>query len=288
MSTLINLDSKVNAMHPTYAKKLGFVIWKINVKAQKIDGTILKNFGIVIAAFSVDNRAKKICFFEKTFLLDNISMNVALGMFFFILSNADVYFTNWRLYWRFYTVTKALQTTHCVEFINQKEFAIAALGENDKVFVVHMVSLAIGSKISIHPSWAAQLTSLIADEAPVAVPTEYSNFADLFSSKSAAELSKHTKINNHPIKLIYGQQPAYEPIYNIRPVELETLKTYIKTNLAIGVIRPFKSPTRAFILFIQKFNGNLQLCVNYQCFNNLTIRNQYPFPLIGKLLDYLS
>lgn len=31
-----------------------------------------------------------------------------------------------------------------------------------------------------------------------------------------------------------GKQPLYGPIYSLKLVELETLKTYIKTNLARG------------------------------------------------------
>lgn len=98
VSAPINLGSKVNAMHPAYIKKLDFIIWKTDVGAQKIDSTTLKTFKVVIAAFSIYNRAKKFCFFEKTFLLADISIDMALKPFFFTLSNANIYFTNWRLY----------------------------------------------------------------------------------------------------------------------------------------------------------------------------------------------
>lgn len=81
-------------MHPAYAKKLGLVVRKTDVGAQKIDGTTLETFGMVIAAFSVHDRAEKVRFFEETFLLVEISMDVALGMPFLNLSNADVHFTH--------------------------------------------------------------------------------------------------------------------------------------------------------------------------------------------------
>lgn len=63
------------------------------MEAQKIDGTTLKSFGIVIAAFSVNNKAEKVRFFEETFLLADISMDMALEMSFLTLSNANIYFT---------------------------------------------------------------------------------------------------------------------------------------------------------------------------------------------------
>ena len=69
---------------------------------------------------------------------------------------------------------------------------------------------------------------------------------------------------------------------------METLKTYIKTNLANGFIRPSKSPAGAPILFDRKPDGSLRLCVDYRGLNNLTIKNRYPLPLIGESLDRLG
>lgn len=46
------------------------------------------------------------------------------------------------------------------------------------------------------------MSLLIIDEASVIIPAEYSDFANMFSSESAAELPKYIEINNHPIELI--------------------------------------------------------------------------------------
>lgn len=96
--------------------------------------------------------------------------------------------------------------------------------------------------MSIYPFWTAQLASLIADKAFIAIFIEYPNFAYMFSSESDAKLPKYTTINDHLIKLINSQQLPYKPIYNLRLVELETLKTYSETNLANNFICLFKSP----------------------------------------------
>ena len=48
---LINLGSKVNAMPPVYAKQLGLQVQKTDIEAQKIDSSLLRIFGIVIAGF---------------------------------------------------------------------------------------------------------------------------------------------------------------------------------------------------------------------------------------------
>ena len=71
-------------------------------------------------------------------------------------------------------------------------------------------------------------------------------------------------------------------------MELKTLKTYIKSHLKIGFIQPSKSPAGASILFDKKLDGSFCLCVDYRGLNNLTIKNQYPLPLISESLDWLS
>ena len=117
---------------------------------------------------------------------------------------------------------------------------------------------------------------------------KYSDYSNVFLAENAAELPENTGIIEHAIELEEGKQLPLSPIYSLRPVELETLKTYIKTNLANGFIQPSKSPARAFILFDRKPDRNLRLYVDYRGHNNITIKNQYPLPLIGILLDRLG
>ena len=120
------------------------------------------------------------------------------------------------------------------------------------------------------------------------MPTEYSDFADVFLEKSANILSKRTGAKKHIIELEEGKQPSYRPIYSLGPVELKTFKTYIKTNLGNGFIQASKLPAGAPILFVRKPDDSLCLCVNYRGLNNLIIKNWYPLLLIGKFLDQLG
>ena len=48
---LINSGSKIKAITPAYAKQLGFQVRKADVQAQKIDGSLLRTFGMVITGF---------------------------------------------------------------------------------------------------------------------------------------------------------------------------------------------------------------------------------------------
>ena len=123
----------------------------------------------------------------------------------------------------------------------------------------------------IYLAWETQIASLLVEK--ITVPAEYSNFADVFSKELAEVLPERTGINKHAIELEDSKQPPYRPIYNLSMVELETLKTYIKTNLANGFIRPSKSHAGAPILFVCKPNGSLWLCIDYQSLNNLIIKS---------------
>ena len=179
-------------------------------------------------------------------------MEVILEMSFLIFNNVNIQFAEKELIWRSYITEQALTTICWVELIEKKEFAKTALNENVKAFVIYMAFFIL--KMSIHPAQEAQTDFFIAKK--VNVPAEYLDFANVFSKKSAEMLPKRTKINKHAIKLKDGKQPSYRPIYSLGSVELETLKTYIKTNLANGFIWPLKSPTGAPIVFVYKPNSS--------------------------------
>ena len=113
-----------------------------DVGAQKIDGTTRDTYGMVVAAFSVTDKANRVRFFEETFLVANVSPEVVLGMPFLTLSGADVDFLGRELRWRTYTTQEALPTTRRVELVGKKEFAAAALDPEYEAFVVHVASLS--------------------------------------------------------------------------------------------------------------------------------------------------
>ena len=47
------------------------------------------------------------------------------------------------------------------------------------------------------------------------------------------------------------------------------------------------SPTIAPLLLTAKLGGGVRICHNYRGLNNVTIKNQYPLPLIHKTLNAL-
>ena len=92
VQTLIDSKSEVNAIHLTFAKQLGLPIRLTDVGAQKIDGTMLDTYKMIVAAFSIVNKANQVRFFEQTFLMANVNPEVIFGMLFLNLSGTDVDF----------------------------------------------------------------------------------------------------------------------------------------------------------------------------------------------------
>lgn len=89
-----------------------------------MENSRLETFSMVIASFLVDAKNKKLRFFEETFLLANISIEVTLEMFFFTLSNIEINFINQELRWRSYTIIKVFFITKWVELIRKKKFQL--------------------------------------------------------------------------------------------------------------------------------------------------------------------
>lgn len=122
-------------------------------------------------------------------------------------------------------------------------------------------------------SYQAQITSLKVDKALLVILFKYIDFADDFCPDLIAKLLKHIGINNYTIKLVDSKQFLYGLIYHLRPMGLETLKTYIEINLVNSFVRPYKSPAGAPILFDHEPDNSFHLYVNYRSRNNLIIKN---------------
>lgn len=118
------------------------------------------------------------------------------------------------------------------------------------------------------------------------VPKEYHDQLDAFSKKEADKLPPHRSFD-HRIPLIDNQIPPFGPIYSLSILEQEELRRYLDDMLEKGFITPSESPAASPILFVKKKDGSLRLCVDYRRLNAITIKNRYPIPLIGDLLDQL-
>ena len=62
-------------------------------------------------------------------------------------------------------------------------------------------------------------------------------------------------------------------------------KLKVKDLLAKGFIQPSQSPYGSPVLFVQKKDGGLRMCVDYRALNSITRKDKYPLPRIDDLLD---
>lgn len=213
---LFGLGNKLIAIYLTFTLELRLPIRPTDIKAQKIDGNMLDIYRIIVTVFLVFKKANWVKFFEEIFLIANVSLEVILEMLFFTLSTADINFLNWELCLRTYTTKKTLPTTRHIELVDKKEFIGAALDPEHKTFLIDIASLGSAAFLSsipldadIHLFHKPQISSWIVKEVPTKISNKYVNFADVFSPNLTSELLKHTKSNNHTIKLNDGEQTSY-------------------------------------------------------------------------------
>lgn len=149
---------------------------------------------------------------------------------------------------KLYIAIKPFFTIRKVTLIEKKEFATTALDQENDIFVVHVMFFAIFDEV--YSSHKAQKVSLKVKEALTTIFLNYSDFVDVSSPELVAKLLEQPEINNYTINLVKGKRLLYGPIYNLRPVELKILKTYIEINLANSFIKLCKYSMHAGILFV--------------------------------------
>lgn len=127
-------------------------------------------------------------------------------------------------------------------------------------------------KVDINPqlpeSVACELKSIIKEKYLNKIGNKKMNS---FSMK--IKLIDNKPVHTNPRRLSYGEK---------REVQ-ET----IDKLLGEGIIQPSESPYASPIVLVRK-NGKLRMCVDYRGLNKLTVRDNFPLPLIEDCLEYFS
>jgi hypothetical protein len=90
------------------------------------------------------------------------------------------------------------------------------------------------------------------------------------------------------IDLIPGTAPIAQRPYHMNPQELEELKKQLANMLSKGLICPSASPWGSPVLFVDKRDGTIRLCVDFCKLNEVTIKNKYQLPKIEDMFDQLN
>jgi len=78
------------------------------------------------------------------------------------------------------------------------------------------------------------------------------------------------------IELVPWAPPTSKSPYKMSTPELVEIKLQLKEMLDKGYIMPSVSPWGASVLFVNKKDGTLRLCIDYKKLNKVTIKNKYP------------
>lgn len=119
------------------------------------------------------------------------------------------------------------------------------------------------------------------------IPEPYREYKAVFEKK-ASERFPEPRSYDHAIDLKPDFVPRNCKIYPLSPKEQLAMDEFLEENLRKGYIRPSKSPMASPFFFVSKKDGTLRPCQDYRYLNEGTVKNAYPLPLIGELVDRLK
>ena len=119
------------------------------------------------------------------------------------------------------------------------------------------------------------------------LPPHYLKYREVFE-KTDFDTLPDRRPWDHAIELSPDFQPLDCKVYPLTSKEQEALEKFLTENLRTGRIRPSKSPMASPFFFVKKKDGELRPIQDYRKLNESTIKNRYPLPLIGELIDKLK
>ena len=166
-----------------------------------------------------------------------------------------------------------------ISLINAATFMRACSLEGSTSFQLNTMTSELTGKATLLMPISELLNKVKAN-----VPEDYHDYVDIFNKARADTLAPHRPYDLK-INLEEGTSPPIGPIYSLLASELTALWEFIDEHLAIGFIRPSRSPHGAPVLFVRKKDGSLRLCVDFQGWNKILWKDCYLLPLISDLLD---
>jgi hypothetical protein len=142
-------------------------------------------------------------------------------------------------------------------------------------------------RITKATSLAAQVASQEVKPWQQLVPLEYHRYGKVFSEKESQRFPK-SRPWDHAIDLIPDAPKFLDcKTYPLAEGHQKILHEFIDEHEAKGYIRRSKSPYASPFFFIKKKDGKPRPVQDYRKLNEITIRNQYPLPLIKELIRTL-
>ena len=121
----------------------------------------------------------------------------------------------------------------------------------------------------------------------VTLPLHYKEFVQAFEKPKGGALPLR-RLFDHAINLKDTFIFKVAKVYPLNPKEIDTCKEFIDKHLKSGKIHKSQSPQALSFFFVQKKDGGLCPCQDYQYLNEHIIKNAYPLPLISTLINKLK
>ncbi len=114
---------------------------------------------------------------------------------------------------------------------------------------------------------------------PTCISNTINKFLDILMDDLPKHLPHFCNVN-HKIEVVPGLTPPSKSPYQLNKKELQEIKVQINNLMEWGYIRPSKSPYGSFILFVDKKDKKLHMCIDYRALNKITIKSNYLLPQI--------
>ena len=217
------------------------------------------------------------------------------GWFWFCPSSHSQVIIDWQ--------TGLLQFNHCPTSchpVQTRQVSIDNDDEDDQISFVpkddeHLLLIDLTPAVELR-AFQTKATQLAAEQAQTQpqkgfeelVPEYLHDYHDVFSPKDFDEIPPHRPWD-HAIELLPDTTDQLNcKVYPLSQDEQHQLDEFIDKNLHTGHIRPSKSPMASPFFFVKKKDGKLRPVQDYHKLNEITVKNHYPLPLIGDLINALS
>ena len=174
--------------------------------------------------------------------------------------------TNWIKEIRFKRFTKIMKSRDfSIAIMRAAAFQTAAHQKETQLFSITLSELdkqLSELKDGIQPNEISRMTENEQKNLRTKVPKKFHDFLNVFDRKAAEVLSLNWTYD-HKIEIDSDKPLPKSWLYSMSQFKLQKMKKYLKKNLQKGFIIFSNASYASLILFTQKFNSDLQFCVNY-------------------------
>lgn len=107
-------------------------------------------------------------------------------------------------------------------------------------------------------------------------------FKDVFEEPTS--LPPHRPCD-HTITLQHGSDSVNQKAYKYGVSQKNVIEEMVQEMLKSGIIRPSHSNFASKVVLVKKKDGTWRFCVDYRKLNHLTIKDQFPIPIVEELND---